>query len=409
VGVEVPMLEGVSGFLDRFELVLVLGWGAIYFALSALFAYTLQAISDKTDAAPAWMCWVPFVQMHPFIRAAGTTWTALLSWIALLIAVTVLGAMASSNGSSGFAQFAGLLLILGSLIYFGRMMWRLAVRREVSGFLGLACLIPLFGLPFYFYIAFHDGPVRPSRVGLGVALVLAIIGAAGFRSDLSDARAMLAGSEALFGPGGPENPEEAQRLLESMQAAMASGASGELPASLGAAAGSGSQQGRDGASRGIASLGPDAAKRLYYQFTDERGSVRFVERLDQVPPAWRDRVGYVEMDGPPPMSPDDARRMRAVGGANVSAIALASASPRGARTSDVLLYYAEWCGYCRKTRAELDRRGVSFELRNIDNPATLDELVDKTGQRGIPVVDVNGKILIGYDPQGLDRLLGPAS
>ena len=403
------MLELVSGFLERFELALVLGWGVIYFALTALFAYTLQAISDKTDAAPAWMSWVPFVQMHPFIRAAGTTWTALLIWIALLIAATVLGAMASSNGFEGFAQFAGVLLALGSLIYFGRLMWRLAENRNVSGFVGLACLVPLFGLPFYFYIAFHDGLVRPSPVGLGVALVLAIGGAAGFGSDLSEARAMLAGNAALFQSGGPQTPEEAQQLFEAMQAASESGVPGELPAAFGAAAGSGSQQSPNGALLGIASLGPGAAKRLYYQFIDERGSVRFVERLDQVPPDWRDRVGYVEMDGPPPLSPDDAQRMRRLGGASASGGALAAAGPRGARTNAVLLYYADWCGYCRKTRAELDRRGVSFEMRNIENPATLAELVEKTGQRGIPVVDVGGKILIGYDPQGLDQLLAPAS
>jgi hypothetical protein len=36
-------------------------------------------------------------------------------------------------------------------------------------------------------------------------------------------------------------------------------------------------------------------------------------------------------------------------------------------------------------------------------------MVEKTGRRGIPVVDAGGKILIGYDPQGLDRLLSPAS
>jgi len=399
------MLELVSGFLEQFELALVIGWGALYFALTALFAYTLQAISDKTDAAPAWMSWVPFVQMHPFIRAAGTTWTALLIWIALLIAATVLGAMASSNGFEGFALFAGLLLTLGSLIYFGRMMWRLAENREVSGFVGLACLVPLFGLPFYFYIAFHDGLVRPSPVGLGVALVLAIGGATGFRSDLSEARAMLAGNAALFQSGGPQTPEEAQRLFESMQAASESGVPGELPAAFGAA-GSGSQQSLDGALLGIASLGPGAAKRLYYQFIDERGSVRFVERLDQVPPAWRDRVGYVEMDGPPPLSPGDAQRMRRMGGASASGGALAAA---GTRESAVLLYYADWCGYCRKTRAELDRRSVSFELRNIENPNTLAEMVEKTGQRGIPVVDVGGKILIGYDPEGLDQLLASAS
>jgi glutaredoxin len=74
-----------------------------------------------------------------------------------------------------------------------------------------------------------------------------------------------------------------------------------------------------------------------------------------------------------------------------------------------LLYYADWCGYCRKTRAELDRRGTRYEMRNIENPAILDELVQKTGQRGIPVLDVGGKILIGYDPQGMDQLLAPAS
>ncbi len=398
------MLEVVSGFLERFELALVVGWGVIYFALTALFAYTLQAISDKTEAAPAWMSWVPFVQMHPFLRAAGSSWTALLSWIVLLIAVTVFGAVASSRGSGGGAPLAAVLLALGSLIYFGRMLWRLAEKRKLSGYVGLACLVPLFGLPFYFYIAFHDGLVRPNPVGLGVVFVLAIGAAVSLRGDLSEARAMLDGNAALFQSGGPETPEDAQRLFESMQAAMESGASGEF-----SAAGPGSQQDLDAALLGIASLGPDAAKRVYYQFTDERGSVRFVEQLDQVPPAWRDRVGYVEMDGPPPLSPSDARRMRGLGGANPAGIALASTGSRSARSSAVLLYYAEWCGYCRKTRAELDRRGVSFQMLNIENPATLAELVEKTGQRGIPVLDVGGKILIGYDPEGLDRLLGSSS
>ncbi len=397
------MLELVSDFLERFELALVIGWGVVYFALTALFAYTLQAISDKTEAAPAWMSWVPFVQMHPFLRAAGSSWTALSIWIVLMVAVAIFAAVVSSSGSGGAAQFAALLLVAGSLIYFGRMLWRLAENRKVSGYVGLACLIPLFGLPFYFYIAFHDGLVRPNPVGLGVVAVLAIAAAVSLRGDLLEARALLDGNAALFQSGGPETPEEAQLLFESMQAEMDSGAAGGFPA-----AGSESRQDLDAVLSGVASLGPDAAKRVYYQFTDESGSVRFVERLDQVPPEWRDRVGYVEMDGPPPLSPADAQRMRGLGGANPAGIALASSASRGVRRSGVLLYYADWCGYCRKTRAELDRRGVSFQLLNIENPATLAELVEKTGQRGIPVVDVGGRILIGYDPEGLDRLLGSA-
>ncbi len=367
--------------------------GRIYFVLTSLVAYTLQAISDKTDAAPAWMAWVPFVQMHPFVRAAGSTWTALLTWIVLLIAVTAFGAVASSKGFEGPAALSNVLLVLGSLIFFGRMMWRLAENRELSGWVGLACLIPLFGLPFYLYIAFHDGLVRPNQVGLGIALLLAICAAAGFRSDLSDARAMLGAHGALF---------------ESVQAGMKSGLPGELSAALEATAGSASERDSDRASLRIASLGPDSAKRLYYQFTDERGAVRFVEKLDQVPSAWRGRVGFVELDGPPPVSPDDARRMRGFSGAGAAGGVLAFASPRGSRTSAVLLYYAQWCGYCRKTRADLDQRGVSYEMLDVENPAILAELVEKTGQRGVPVVDVSGKILIGYDPQGLDRLLTPA-
>jgi hypothetical protein len=39
------MLELVSGFLERFELALVVGWGAIYFVLTALFDYTVSVIS----------------------------------------------------------------------------------------------------------------------------------------------------------------------------------------------------------------------------------------------------------------------------------------------------------------------------------------------------------------------------
>jgi len=381
------MLELVSGFLERYELALVLGWGAIYFALTALPAYTLQAISDKTDAAPAWMSWVPLVQMHPFIRAAGTTWTALLIWLALLIAVTVIGAMAASSRFADHAQFAAVLLVLGSMFYFGRMMWRLAENREVSGFVGLACLVPFLGLPFYFYIAFHDGLVRPNGTGLGFALVLAICSAAGLRGDLSEARAMLNAQTALFDSAG---------ALTSME----SGASGELPATLETVAWSGSEQGLGSAALGSMSLGPDAAKRIYYQFIDDKGSVRFVERLDQVPPDWRDRVGYVEMDGLPP---------GALGGTSATGSTVAAAGTRSARAPAVLLYYADWCGYCRKTRVELDRRGVDFEMRNIDNPDTLAELIEKTGQRSIPVVDVGGKILIGYDLQGLDQLLSPAS
>ena len=45
------------------------------------------------------------------------------------------------------------------------------------------------------------------------------------------------------------------------------------------------------------SIGPDGALRIYYQFIDDSGAVQFVERLSDVPVAWRDRpVDHVIAD-----------------------------------------------------------------------------------------------------------------
>jgi glutaredoxin len=165
----------------------------------------------------------------------------------------------------------------------------------------------------------------------------------------------------------------------------------------------------------LTSLGPGAETRIYYQFIDDRGSVRFVERLQDVPEAWRDRVGYLELDSPPPLSPADARRVRderyaranpnrRAGGASGSA---GSAMDRFDQPT-VLLYYADWCGYCKKAKRHLDGKDVEYELLDVDRPAIKEELVQKTGQRGIPVIEVNGRIMKGYNAQRLDEMLDEA-
>lgn len=151
-----------------------------------------------------------------------------------------------------------------------------------------------------------------------------------------------------------------------------------------------------------------SAVRLYYQFVDARGQVRFVERLDDVPEAWRERVGFVKMATPPPITPADASRARAAqversGGARVAA--RAQAQP--ARPA-IVLYSATWCGACRKAKRHLDQQGIDYELRDVDNPHHAAELLRKTGQRAIPVLDVGGRILTGFNAQRYDALIGRA-
>ncbi len=159
------------------------------------------------------------------------------------------------------------------------------------------------------------------------------------------------------------------------------------------------------------SIGPDASMRIYYQFVDNRGRVQFVERLSDVPVDWRDRVGFVEMNRPPPLTPLEARRTWKLSADRTAEILMASArstgfpASRGGQDVDVVLYSASWCGWCTKARAHLDRESVQYEVRDVDIDAVSRELREKTGRGGVPVLDFSGEILRGYSPAHYDRAI----
>lgn len=149
------------------------------------------------------------------------------------------------------------------------------------------------------------------------------------------------------------------------------------------------------------SLAEGDATRVYYQFIDERGRVRFVESLDAVPAEWRDRVGFVESSTPPPMSPDDMKRATAVRYSKLRATDTQSAGTAPA----VIMYGADWCPACRKAKKYMDAKGIAYEERNVDDPEIAQELAKKSGGRGIPVFDIGGSILRGFSPKALDEMI----
>ena len=161
------------------------------------------------------------------------------------------------------------------------------------------------------------------------------------------------------------------------------------------------------------SIGPADAMRIYYQFIDDRGGVHFVDRLADVPVAWRDRVGFVEMDRPPPLTPIEARQGWTLSDEEAATV-LASVQVSGAGTSgrasgrqtaDVVLYFAEWCGYCKRARAHLDEEGIGYEIRDVDIDVIARELREKTGRGGVPVLDYDGQVLRGYSRAGYEKAI----
>jgi glutaredoxin len=54
----------------------------------------------------------------------------------------------------------------------------------------------------------------------------------------------------------------------------------------------------------------------------------------------------------------------------------------------------------------LKEKNVPFEDVDVsNNPARAREMIEKSGQRGVPVIDVDGTIIIGFDKNRLETLL----
>ncbi|MEZ5096027.1 MAG: glutaredoxin domain-containing protein [Nocardioides sp.] len=76
----------------------------------------------------------------------------------------------------------------------------------------------------------------------------------------------------------------------------------------------------------------------------------------------------------------------------------------------MLVFTTPTCSWCTKVKRYLRERQVPF--REIDvarDAAAARDLVRRTGQMGVPVVEIDGKPIVGFDKPTIDRLLGLTS
>ncbi len=94
--------------------------------------------------------------------------------------------------------------------------------------------------------------------------------------------------------------------------------------------------------------------------------------------------------------------------------ALASAAPAEASAaahSEVIIYGASWCGACKQAAQYFTRKGVPFIEKDIERePGARTEMLAKAKAQGvstsgIPVIDVRGTLLGGFNPARIEQLL----
>ncbi len=73
----------------------------------------------------------------------------------------------------------------------------------------------------------------------------------------------------------------------------------------------------------------------------------------------------------------------------------------------VKVYTTSTCSYCSMVKAFLAEKGVSFESVDVtQDKNALEEMVKKSGQMGVPVLDIEGKIIVGFNPKEIEEELG---
>lgn len=74
--------------------------------------------------------------------------------------------------------------------------------------------------------------------------------------------------------------------------------------------------------------------------------------------------------------------------------------------TNITIYSADWCAYCHAAKEYLDKLGVTYTDKNVEEDrAFAEEAVSKSKQMGIPVLDINGTIIVGFDRPKIDDAL----
>ncbi|HBE90616.1 MAG: NrdH-redoxin [Candidatus Andersenbacteria bacterium RIFCSPHIGHO2_12_FULL_46_9] len=74
---------------------------------------------------------------------------------------------------------------------------------------------------------------------------------------------------------------------------------------------------------------------------------------------------------------------------------------------NVVIYTTPTCGYCHLAKAYFAENNIAYEEKNVATDLVArEEMMKKTQQSGVPVINIDGDSVIGFDQQKIAQLLG---
>lgn len=76
------------------------------------------------------------------------------------------------------------------------------------------------------------------------------------------------------------------------------------------------------------------------------------------------------------------------------------------KENKVIVYSTTTCPYCHMVKDFLKEKGVEFEDIDVArDQEKAKEMMSKSGQMGVPQIEINGKIIVGFDKAAIEREL----
>ncbi len=73
---------------------------------------------------------------------------------------------------------------------------------------------------------------------------------------------------------------------------------------------------------------------------------------------------------------------------------------------NITIYSTPTCHYCKLAKEYMTANNIPFTEHNVAaDLAKRQEMVDKSGQLGVPVIDIGGKVIVGFDQAEFEEML----
>ena len=74
---------------------------------------------------------------------------------------------------------------------------------------------------------------------------------------------------------------------------------------------------------------------------------------------------------------------------------------------NVIIYSTPSCVYCKSAKEFFEENNIKYEEKNVASDQEAQQvMVQKSGQMAVPVIDIDGEIIVGFDKDKLSELLG---